>query len=48
PFQDKPTLAAVERFWDDFEPDYEVYDGENPLLRTQDRFVRRAPRANAN
>src|SRR3990170_4011182 len=28
PFQDKPTLQAVEKFWDDFEPNIEVYAGD--------------------
>ena len=28
PFQDKKTLAAVERFWNDFAPDLEVYNGD--------------------
>ncbi len=28
PFHDQRTLTAVEHFWDDFEPDLEVYDGD--------------------
>ncbi len=28
PFQDQPVLTAVEKFWDDFQPDYEVYNGD--------------------
>jgi len=28
PFHDPVTLGAVERFWDDFDPDVEVYNGD--------------------
>ena len=28
PFQEKRTLAAIERFWDDFQPDLEIYNGD--------------------
>ncbi len=28
PFHDQPILTAVEKFWDDFKPDYEVYNGD--------------------
>lgn len=28
PFHDEATLAAVERFWDDFKPHIEVYNGD--------------------
>ena len=28
PFQDGPTLACVEKFWDNFKPDLEIYNGD--------------------
>lgn len=28
PFQDEATLEPVEKFWDDFSPDIEIYDGD--------------------
>jgi hypothetical protein len=28
PFEDRKTVAAVERFWDDFKPDLEIYNGD--------------------
>ena len=28
PFHDPVTMEAVERFWDDFKPDYEIYNGD--------------------
>lgn len=28
PFQDKRTLECVEKFWDDFNPDIEIYNGD--------------------
>jgi len=28
PFQDKKTLTAIEHFWDEFQPDLEIYNGD--------------------
>jgi len=38
PFHDQPTLRAVEKFWDDFQPDLEIYDGDIADLYTISRF----------
>ncbi|KKK68986.1 hypothetical protein LCGC14_2938540, partial [marine sediment metagenome] len=28
PFHDRATLQAIEKFWDDYKPHYEVYNGD--------------------
>jgi hypothetical protein len=38
PFQATKTLAAVEKFWTDFQPDYEVYNGDIADLYTLSSF----------
>lgn len=38
PFHDPRTLSAVERFWDEFAPDLEVYNGDTADLYTISTF----------
>lgn len=44
PFQDDKTLLPVEKFWDDFQPHYEVYNGDIADLYTLSSFDRNPSR----
>ena len=45
PFQDPKTLRAVHKFWDDFDPDLEVYNGDIIDLYSISSFDRNPTRA---